>query len=760
MAKYAAQCPKCGHAIEVDAAVDDFITCPACEASLSVGRRDAAGKLVDPLVGRTFGDFAILERIGRGGMGVVYKARQSRLDRLVALKILPRAHSKTAAARFQREARAAAAIAHPGIVAVLEVGEAEGYRYIAMEFVEGESLRAMMRREGRLAPDRAIDLMSQVTSALVAAHEAGVVHRDIKPSNILIDPSGAAKLVDFGLAKRPKTDVTVTAEGASLGTPLYMPPEMGRGQKALDARADLYSLGATFYHALAGRPPFEAESTVELVVKHATERPQALGAVAPGLDRGLTRIIDKLLRKNPDARYPSAQALLDDLDALGGEQAVDKDAATLELSAERRRAAERAVQRRRRLRSVAAIAGLAAVGVVLIAVLIVAATGSGGGDAARQALSEGLAYEQAHPEGPAGALRRFEAVRNQYPDSDAASRASQRIQALEPELAASAVFRKAEEAGRRARWDEVQGYLDRLRARHRLTRLCTAQASEIERLGSRAAAARMLVRDLRALRDRVAGLTQADRFGDAREAIRRFAAGHAGRTGREQAGTMERELLSRARERYEQLIEESDAALDRGDPARACKPLDHVVGSFGLPEFVEPAKAKLAQIREGGTLFGCVDGLVTHVTDGRGHVCQAWRILPEFATSDAYEVRMQHAAAGDAGAFRIAAWADTTGDKRPDTCIGTSPELEARSAGDWSAWQFRTTHRALFVGNRYRRGTRVYYIRHEEPAGFVGLEPGLYFSRAPGKLPRSHTGSRYANILVRALKAGGPPTPT
>jgi serine/threonine protein kinase len=263
---------------------------------------------------KRLGGFEILGRIGKGGMGTVYKARQVSLNRSVALKILSKAlaANEDFVKRFIREARSAATIHHPNIVEAYDVGLAEGYYYFAMEYVDGEGLDAVLRREVTLEQGRAAGIMEQVCSALAAAHEAGIVHRDIKPSNIMFDSKGQVRVTDFGLAKRIEGDISVTADGQALGTPAYVAPEMAKGGEA-DARSDLYSLGATMFHALAGRPPFVGKSFSEVLIKPAPEPPPLLSSLAPRVDRRLCHIIDRLLRKNPDGRYPSAKALLDDL---------------------------------------------------------------------------------------------------------------------------------------------------------------------------------------------------------------------------------------------------------------------------------------------------------------------------------------------------------------------------------------------------------------------------------------------------------------
>jgi serine/threonine-protein kinase len=239
LAKLTAKCPRCGTRVEYDPA-DERIVCPNCQVTLRLPGKPKAPDEADPLIGQTLGEFEIVELLGHGGMGAVYKGRQRSLNRFVAIKVLPQAVAADASyiERFQREARDAAAVIHPNIIQVYTVGQARGHYYIAMEFVDGESLSDVVKREGRVPPDRALEWLKQVASALAAAHNAGIVHRDIKPSNILLTATGLPKVADFGLAKREGIDVSVTVSGQALGTPLYMPPEAAWG-KPLDARSDL-----------------------------------------------------------------------------------------------------------------------------------------------------------------------------------------------------------------------------------------------------------------------------------------------------------------------------------------------------------------------------------------------------------------------------------------------------------------------------------------------------------------------------------------
>jgi predicted Ser/Thr protein kinase len=270
--------------------------------------------------GKRVGGYEILEKLGSGGMGTVFKARQLNIDRIVALKILPEALAQDEASlkRFTREARAAAAASHPNIVEVHDIGQDGATHYIAMEFVDGESLADAIRREGRLAPERALEVMTQVTAAIAEAHDRGVLHRDIKPSNILLTKKGRVKVADFGLAKRLGADVTITETGQPLGTPLYLPPEVARGEP-FDRRSDLYSLGATFYHALAGRPPYEGRNATEVALKQVQGGHVPLGQAVPGVPPALCEVVERLLKTRPLDRYQDAREVFEALGRAGME---------------------------------------------------------------------------------------------------------------------------------------------------------------------------------------------------------------------------------------------------------------------------------------------------------------------------------------------------------------------------------------------------------------------------------------------------------
>jgi hypothetical protein len=262
------------------------------------------------------GGFEILDKIGHGGMGAVYKARQVSLDRIVALKILPPRLAKNPefVQRFLREARSAGRLRHLNIVGGIDAGEADGTCYFAMEFVEGESLGAVLKREKRLPESRAIEIALQIAEGLTHAHAHAMIHRDVKPENILIARDGVAKLCDLGLARSTAADnPSLTQDGTALGTPFYLSPEQARGLKDLDGRTDLYALGATLFHLVAGRPVFQGETAPAIMCQHITEPPPDLAAVAPGVSAGLASVVGLCLEKDPDARYRSMGDLIEDL---------------------------------------------------------------------------------------------------------------------------------------------------------------------------------------------------------------------------------------------------------------------------------------------------------------------------------------------------------------------------------------------------------------------------------------------------------------
>lgn len=275
-----------------------------------------------------FGGYELLEEIGRGGMGVVYRARQKSLDRIVALKMILRGNdaSPEDLARFRAEAESAAQLHHPNLVNVYEVGESDGRPFFSMKFVEGTTL-AKRLTVGPLSSRSAAEMLAPICRAIADAHRHGVLHRDLKPSNVLMDNEGRSYVTDFGLAKRVGSDLTssdrdaaarasLTLTGAILGTPGYMAPEQAAGERGqVSAATDIYALGAILYAMLTGRPPFQAASVVDTVLMVREQDPLPPRMLNPKADADLEMICLKCLQKPADLRYASADALADDLEA-------------------------------------------------------------------------------------------------------------------------------------------------------------------------------------------------------------------------------------------------------------------------------------------------------------------------------------------------------------------------------------------------------------------------------------------------------------
>jgi serine/threonine protein kinase len=265
--------------------------------------------------GASFKGFEVLEVLGQGGMGVVYKARQQSLNRLVALKLLNSqlASSEEFSKRFDREAKILASLNHPNVVQVHDFGREDGLLYIVMEHVDGSTLEDLMKKKRPADLPKFLAAVRDIARGLQRVHEAGLVHRDIKPSNLLLAKDGTAKISDFGLAVETEEVQKLTQSGMFVGTPHYVSPEHAQGKK-VDGRSDLYSLGVILFEGFAGRPPFQAPSATALLLKHVNEAPPALYKLAPQSPKAVQEIVRRLLAKNPAARYDSASSLVRDLD--------------------------------------------------------------------------------------------------------------------------------------------------------------------------------------------------------------------------------------------------------------------------------------------------------------------------------------------------------------------------------------------------------------------------------------------------------------
>src|SRR5881409_1286779 len=296
--------------------------CPACVletgfgplADETVAGIDDPGHPAEVLV--EFGDYALLEEIGRGGQGVVYRARQKSLNRTVALKVigLGQWSSTPHLRRFRHEAEAAASLEHPQIVPIYEIGERDGSCYFSMKFIEGGQLDAVVKREP-ISIRRAAELLVKIARTVQFAHEHGILHRDIKPGNILLDKKGEPHLTDFGLARLVESESTVTRTLEVLGTPSYMAPEQAVGNNdVVSSVTDVYGLGAVLYQLLTRHPPFAGGTTYETIKLLLETEPRQPRLWNSKINRDLSTICLKCLEKDPQRRYPSALALAEDLE--------------------------------------------------------------------------------------------------------------------------------------------------------------------------------------------------------------------------------------------------------------------------------------------------------------------------------------------------------------------------------------------------------------------------------------------------------------
>lgn len=308
----------------MDQALNPNVSASATQEASAQPQEVKADAPVSPDVdrtGRVLGEFKLLRLIGQGGMGQVYLAEQLSLKRHVALKLLKPelAASEKSLQRFKAEAEAVARATHANIVQVYAIGAAEGVHFMALEYVEGRTLREYLEKKG--TPDLLLGLsvMRQVASALQRANELGIIHRDIKPENILLTRKGEVKVTDFGLFRAFGENVrptNLTGTNVTMGTPLYMSPEQVEGKRDLDHRTDIYSFGVTCYHMFAGHPPFRGTSPFEVAVQHVQKEPQPLAEIRPDLPADLCNIIHKMMAKAPENRYQTAREVVRDVSRL------------------------------------------------------------------------------------------------------------------------------------------------------------------------------------------------------------------------------------------------------------------------------------------------------------------------------------------------------------------------------------------------------------------------------------------------------------
>ena len=299
--------------------------CPVCKTEIVVKSTGSGGHSATGAVEK-LGGYEIVRLLGEGGMGMVYEAIQEGLQRRVALKVLTERLTKdtTFLDRFKREAQAAAALNHPNIVQVFEIGEHEGTHFFSMEYAEGEDRHEKLRRGGRVSSHEALDIVKQTAAALKYAHEEHhIIHRDVKPDNIILTANGKVKLVDLGLARKTDTNTRFTQTNAGMGTPHYMAPEQTQNAHYVDHRADIYSLGITLFFLLTGRRPFDGDSAFSIAVAHHSQPLPSPIDFGIDLSEEIYAVLTKMCAKLPDERYEEYGPLIDDLDrAFAGESTV------------------------------------------------------------------------------------------------------------------------------------------------------------------------------------------------------------------------------------------------------------------------------------------------------------------------------------------------------------------------------------------------------------------------------------------------------
>ena len=310
-------CPNCEQKLEADASWSGMETpCPKCDTAVTIPQAEVGA-------GVTLGGFKVTRALGRGGMGTVYLARQLSMDRNVALKVLsPQLSSdRQFVDRFMREVRVLAMLEHPNIVAAHEAGEDSGHYYLAMAYVDGESLDVRLRHSGPLPEQQALQITRTVAQALSYAWKKHqLLHRDIKPANIMVDREGQVKLMDVGISKSLTEETALTMTGALIGTPNYMSPEQARNAKGLDFRADIYSLGATLYHLVTGRAPFQGTSSAEVVTQVLRDPLPSPRVANPDVSLSCADLLTTMMAKDPEQRPASWDALVTDMSAvLGGD---------------------------------------------------------------------------------------------------------------------------------------------------------------------------------------------------------------------------------------------------------------------------------------------------------------------------------------------------------------------------------------------------------------------------------------------------------
>ena len=391
----------------------------------------------DALIGRRLGHCKLLEKVGEGGMGSVYRARHETLDKDVAVKVLAPSFRQDAdlVQRMLREARLAARVEHPGVVTVQDAGVEDGIPYLVMPFVKGKNLDDILKERKRLKPSDALSAVKKAARAFAAAHKLGIVHRDVKPANLIVTTDGQVKVTDFGLAVAVAAgDPRLTRADCVVGTPQFMAPEQVTGE-AIDARSDIYSLGATLYNLLSGVAPFEGGTALSVAMKHAdpAARPRPVRELVPELPAEVAAIVDRMMAKKPEDRFPDMDSIIKAIEAVQG---VTRGEAALVPGA---------VSLRQLPKRTLVIAGAAAGGILLLVLLL--ALGRSGPSRAQQELQEAvqLAAAAVTTEQLAEVAKRYQEVARKYPKSLEAAAAGKSLKDIEKRVAAAEAAKHREE---------------------------------------------------------------------------------------------------------------------------------------------------------------------------------------------------------------------------------------------------------------------------------------------------------------------------
>jgi serine/threonine protein kinase len=310
-------CSDCGKTLSCkDELLGKKVRCPSCRTVVQVPDHPPAAQASSEYIG----EYQIVGKLGQGGMGVVYEAIQDKLNRRVALKVISAQamENETYVKRFKREAQAAAALNHPHIIGVYDIGEDVDRHYFSMEFVDGESVQEKIQREGKIPLEETLRIVGDVVKALRYAKEQNFIHRDIKPENIMLTQSGVVKLADLGLAKNTEEEFGLTATGTGLGTPYYMAPEQSMDAAHVEFTADIYALGITTLHMLTGKRPYDSHSAIQIVRMHLQDpllSGKDLGTLLP---EAIETLIQKMCDKEPENRHADYQELQDEIKAIQG----------------------------------------------------------------------------------------------------------------------------------------------------------------------------------------------------------------------------------------------------------------------------------------------------------------------------------------------------------------------------------------------------------------------------------------------------------